>query len=166
MHDPYNAGNDFTIFMDREIMPDTDKDKQHKPTGKVRHDPGGRAVWQWAIDSGKHAIESTSRLLKKLDLTSLQFLDYDEVEKQEKADRERTQDPDRPIPTFGGEREQDPLAGKRQGFNPYDSRMPVGRGATSSKPKPKSPPRPRITQPVRPAKKHGFLARLFGAGRR
>lgn len=102
-------------------------------------------------------------MLKKLDLTSLRFLDYDEVEKQEKEDRKRTEDPDRPIPTFGGEREKDPLAGKQQGFNPYDSRTPVGRGIA---PKPKVPPKPRITQPARPVRKPGLFARLFGSGKR
>jgi hypothetical protein len=163
MHGPYNDADDFTIFTGREIMADADKDKQHKPTGKVRHDPGGRAVWQWAIDSGKHAIESTSRLLQKLDLTSLQFLDYDEVKKQEQQDAARTENPERPIPTFGGEREQDPLASKQRGFDPYNTRVPMGRGALPNKPK--APPKPRITQPVRPAKKPGLFARLFGAGK-
>lgn len=146
----------------REIVADNDQEKPAKPSGHVRHEPGGRAVWQWAVDSGKHALESTSRMLKKLELTSLRFLDYDEVEKQEKEARKRTEDPDRPIPTFGGEREEDPLAGKRQGFNPYDSRTPVGRGIAQ---KPKAPPKPRITQPVRPAKKPGLFARLFGSGK-
>jgi len=138
-------------------MPDSDKDKQQKPSGHVRHDPGGRAVWQWAIDSGKHAIESTSRLLKRLDLSHLSILDDDEKEK------DKGTDPDKQIPTFGGARENDPLAGKRQGFDPYNTRTPIGRGNLSSKPK--TPPKPRITQPVRhaqPAKKPGLFASLFG----
>ncbi len=140
-------------------MPDKDKHRTEKPSGHVRHDPGGRAVWQWAIDSGKHAIESTSRLLQKLDLTNLKFLDYDEIEKQEKADRERTENPERPIPTFGGEREVDPSAGK-QGFDPYNTRTPVGRGTPPRKPPVR--PKPRVTQPAKPAAKPGFFSRLFG----
>jgi len=161
MHGPYNDGEDFTLFTGREFVAEDDKDKLHKPTGQVRHDPGGRAVWQWAIDSGKHAIESTSRLLQKLDLTSLRFLDYDEVKKQEKEDEERARKTERPVPTFGGEREEDPLTGKQRGFDPYNTRTPAGRGAMSNKPSP--PPKPRITQPVRPAKKPGFFSKLFGS---
>jgi len=33
------------------------------PRDGVRHDSRGNAVWQWAVDTGKHAIDSTSRLL-------------------------------------------------------------------------------------------------------
>jgi hypothetical protein len=146
-------------------MSGPDKDKQPKRTGHVRHDPGGRAVWQWAVDSGKHAIESTSRLLQKLNLTSLHILDYDEIERREQEAREREQQREREkaVPTFGGEREADPLAGKLQGFNPYNTRTPVGRGAVPSKPK--TPPKPRITQPARPVRKPGIFARLFGTGK-
>ena len=164
MQGPYNPRWDFTISTDPGTLADADRKQLEKATGQVRHDPGGRAVWQWAIDSGKHAIDSTSRLLKKLDLTSLRFLDYDEVKKEEEKIEEKTRDPDRPIPTFGGEREVDPLAGKQRGFDPYNSRTPPVRTATQ--PKSAAQSKPRITQPVRPAKQPGFFARLFGAGKR
>jgi hypothetical protein len=141
---------------------DADKSKLQKPSGRVRHDPGGRAVWQWAIDSGKHAIESTSRLLKKLDLSHLRILDDDERPGAKPGDN--PQDNDRNVPTFGGPREPDPLAGKTKGFDPYNSRTPVGRRAVPDKSR--TPPKPRITQPVRPAKKPGFFARMFGGGKK
>ncbi len=146
-------------------VPDSAKSKLEKPTGRVRHDPGGRAVWQWAIDSGKHAIESTSRLLKKLDISHLRILDDDEKPGDAKArDTDQSTSPGK-LPTFGGGREKDPLAGNRQSFDPYNSRTPVGRRAMPEKPK-GPPPKPRITQPVRPAKKPGFFARMFGGGKR
>jgi hypothetical protein len=45
-------------------------DSDEKPrAGRVRHDSGGRAIWEWAVESGKHAVDSTSHLLKKLELT-------------------------------------------------------------------------------------------------
>jgi len=140
---------------------DTDKNKLQKPTGRVRHDPGGRAVWQWAIDSGRHAIESTSRLLKKLDLSHLRILDDDETPGAKPKEPEP--DTGRDIPTFGGDRERDPLTGNRQSFDPYNSRTPVGRRAVPEKPK--APPKPRITQPAapaKPAKEPGFFGKLFG----
>jgi hypothetical protein len=147
--------------------------------GRVRHDASGRAIWEWAVDTGRHALDSTSRLLKRLDLPGLSLLD-EEKEKQRK-EQERLEaerdgggspygendprrgtspggaTPGRNVPTFGGPRESDPMAGARRSFNPYDSRTPA-RGAT----KPVGKPVPRITQPVRPARKPGLLGRLFG----
>jgi hypothetical protein len=41
----------------------------------VRHDARGNAVWQWAIDTGKHTIDSTSRLLKRLEVPGLSLED-------------------------------------------------------------------------------------------
>lgn len=152
-------------------MSGPDKDKRPVRSGQVRHEPGGRAIWEWAIDSGKHALDSTSRLLKKLDITSLRILGddekpwkKDEVSAPDPA-QSQPQDGKRPVPTFGGPREDDPLVNQRKSFNPYDSRTPTGRGGGTSS-KPAATPRPRITQPVRPEKKPGLLGRLFGQDRK
>jgi hypothetical protein len=144
-------------------MSASDKDDPSKPSGRVRHESGGRAVWEWAVESGKHAIDSTSALLKKLELSGLRLMDDRKKGSAEDSAEEelRMDEPDRNVPTYGGEREVDPLRGKR-GFNPYDSRQPVARKAGQPQP----PPRPRITQPVRPAKSPGLLARLFGKDRK
>jgi hypothetical protein len=40
-------------------------------TGKVTHDERGNAVWDWMKNTGRHAVESTSRLLRKLELPEL-----------------------------------------------------------------------------------------------
>ena len=128
-----------------------------RPSGRVRHDAGGRAVWEWAVDSGRHAIESTSRLLKRLDLSGIGLLDEEqEKKKQEEAARQAARE-------TGGNPygEADPLAGGRRSFNPYDKGAPPKRGSS----RPPSRPVPRITQPVRPVKKPGFLARLLGRDR-
>jgi hypothetical protein len=148
-----------------------EKDKPPARSGKVRHEPGGRAIWEWAIDSGKHALDSTSRLLKKLDISSLRILGDDEKpwNKDEPAATDpgqaRQQDGKSPVPTFGGPREDDALANQRKSFNPYDSRTPARRGAAPTS-RPAAPPKPRITQPVQPAKKPGLFGRLFGQGRK
>jgi hypothetical protein len=143
-------------------MSDSDKDKTPKSSGQVRHDPGGRAVWQWAVDSGRHAIESTSRLLQKLDLSHLRLLEDDEREAAKRAAEEKAgaAESAKPIPTYGGPAESDAAAAARRSFDPYNSRTQVGRGLPPAKPK--EPPKPRITQPVRPEKKPGFLGKLFG----
>jgi hypothetical protein len=150
-------------------------DKGTKPSGRVRHDASGRAVWEWAVESGRHAIESTSRLLKRLDLSSLGLLDEEqEKKKKEEAERQAAREaggnpygdeapatPKRQVPTFGGKAEADPLASARRSFNPYDKNAPPKRGAA----RPASKPVPRITQPARPEKKAGLLARLLGRDR-
>jgi hypothetical protein len=45
------------------------------PTGKVVHDERGNAVWDFLKSTGRHALESTSRLLRKLELPELKFED-------------------------------------------------------------------------------------------
>lgn len=161
--------------------PDDPKDKP-AAAGRVKHDASGRAIWEWAVDTGRHALDSTSRLLKRLDMPGLSLLDDEKEKKQaeeeaQRAEREagftpygevdprpgaqpkKATSPGPSVPTFGGPAEKDPLAHSRQNFNPYD------RGkSTRAAPAPvaKKPTPPRITQPVKPAEKPGLLGRLFG----
>jgi hypothetical protein len=44
-------------------------------TGKVVHDDRGNAVWDWMKHTSRVCIESTSRLLRKLELPELKFED-------------------------------------------------------------------------------------------
>jgi hypothetical protein len=44
-------------------------------TGRIVHDERGTAVWDWLRDAGRAAIESTSRLLRKLELPELKVQD-------------------------------------------------------------------------------------------
>jgi hypothetical protein len=48
-------------------------DKSEPGPGGVQHDARGNAVWQWAVDSGKQALDSTSRLLKRLEVPGLKL---------------------------------------------------------------------------------------------
>jgi hypothetical protein len=130
----------------------TDNDR---PAGRVRHDSSGRAVWEWAAATGRHAIDSTSRLLKRLELPGLSLEDED----KEKSNREKRQSAEKPsVPTFGGKPEADPQAGSKRNFNPYDNRTPpkkVTRSVVANRPAAGSP----VTSNVK--KKPGLFARLF-----
>jgi hypothetical protein len=65
----------------RPRRPQTDQPAQRKPaapanaSGNVVHDSRGNAVWDWLKQTGSHAIESTSRLLKKLEVPDLKLDD-------------------------------------------------------------------------------------------
>jgi hypothetical protein len=132
-------------------------EKDSQPAGRVKHDASGRAIWEWAAETGKHALDSTSRLLKRLDLPGLKLADEPKPQQDEPAEPSQSVQDGKTIPTFGGQREKDPLAQSRKSFNPYDNRTPVKRTP------PKTPVPPRITQP--PASKPGLLARIFGRSR-
>jgi hypothetical protein len=41
--------------------------------GRVVHDERGNAVWNWAKDAGRSALDSTSALLKKLNIADLKI---------------------------------------------------------------------------------------------
>ena len=50
---------------------DKSKPEQSKRAGNVRHDARGNAVWHWAADTARHAMATTSQLLRRLDLSGL-----------------------------------------------------------------------------------------------
>jgi hypothetical protein len=59
------------------------------PRGRIVHDERGNAVWDWLKETGRIAIESTSRLLRKLELPELKVED----KKDEELRLESDQDP-------------------------------------------------------------------------
>ena len=93
------------------------KPGEAKP-GEVKHDTRGNAVWQWAVDAGKQALDSTSALLRRLELPGLSI------------------EEDKPEPKPAAPTEAELGVEKRQGYDPY------GRQKRSAAPRPLSPPAP------------------------
>jgi hypothetical protein len=52
----------------------------HAHTGKVVHDERGNAVWDWLKQTGRNAIESTTRMLRKLESPELKVEEAHEEE--------------------------------------------------------------------------------------
>jgi hypothetical protein len=157
-----------------------DPESKKAAAGRVKHDASGRAIWEWAAETGRNALDSTSRLLKRLDLPGLSIVDDEKEKKKAEEEAQRIEreagfnpygeqdsrpgqkpgkpgQPARSVPTFGGPEAKDPLANGRRSFDPYDKTTPARGG-----PPPKKAAAPRITQPAKPVQKPGLLGRLFG----
>lgn len=59
-----------------------------KATGRVVHDSRGNAVWDWVKETGRIAIESTSRLLKKLEISELKMEEKTDQSLRLESDRD------------------------------------------------------------------------------
>ena len=59
-----------------------------KAAGRVIHDERGNAVWDWLKDTARIAIDSTSRLLMRLDVPELQVEDTQEQELRRDSERD------------------------------------------------------------------------------
>lgn len=45
------------------------------PSGRVRHDDRGNAIWEWAVTTGKFTAETSTQRLKRLDNPTLALAD-------------------------------------------------------------------------------------------
>jgi hypothetical protein len=55
-------------------------DPASPPSGRVVHDERGNAVWDWVKETSRIAIESTTRMLKKLEAPELKMEDSEDEE--------------------------------------------------------------------------------------
>lgn len=56
--------------------------------GRIVHDSRGNAVWDWLKETSRMAIESTSRLLRRLEIPELKVEDTKDEELRLEADRD------------------------------------------------------------------------------
>lgn len=61
--------------------------------GAVEHDKRGNAVWKWAVDSGRDMLDSTSKLLKRLEVPGLSIDGTDPALETVSVDRHAGYDP-------------------------------------------------------------------------
>jgi hypothetical protein len=91
------------------------------PSGRVRHDERGVAVWDWAVATGEFAALSTTRALKKLEVADLKIDDHTSRElKLEGAGRDKAGGFDPYNQRGSGKREGD--AARRSGVTGSASR--------------------------------------------
>jgi hypothetical protein len=61
-----------------------------RPSGKVRHDERGNAVWEFIAQTSRICVEATSRLLKKLEAPELKVEDTHDGELRIMPDHPKT----------------------------------------------------------------------------
>jgi hypothetical protein len=113
---------------------DQSKPDKIKPLGGgVKHDARGHAVWQWATETARHAVASTSQLLRRLDVSSLsleELNDDQQSAKMPKAPKSQA----KPSPTRPAKPGKPlAIAPRERGFNPYDGAA-IARAAAPKKP--------------------------------
>jgi hypothetical protein len=101
----------------------------------LSYDSRGNAVWQWAVDSGRHLIDSTTHLLKRLEVPGLKL--EEEASPQEKKTGAK---PGKPAEPSGN-----------AGYDPY------GHKRVASAPR----ARPTATKPVAAPRPRRWWQRLF-----
>jgi hypothetical protein len=107
--------------------PDKTQPTRTKPlVGGVRHDARGNAVWQWATETARHAVASTSQLLRRLDVSSLSLEDDDSPPK--------TQARPAPASPAASSKPGAPQRKAEGGFNPYDGAAMPAPVAAKKKP--------------------------------
>jgi hypothetical protein len=85
------------------------------PSGRVRHDERGVAVWDWAVATGEFATLSTTLALKKLEVADLQIEDHKPLElKREVSGRDKAGGSDPYNQRGSGKRQGE--AAQRQGI--------------------------------------------------
>jgi len=95
--------------------------------GRIVHDERGNAVWDWLKDTARIAIDSTSRLLRKLEVPDLKIEDTQSHELRVESDRDvgGGYDP------YGGSA---PTSGRASGSRVPPSASGAGGGANTNIP--------------------------------
>jgi hypothetical protein len=115
--------------------------KTKPAAGGVLHDARGNAVWQWATETARHAVASTSQLLRRLDVSSLSLQELEDDKKPPKAAGKTSASTPAHSGRAAAAKPAAPAPKMQAGFNPYD-RATIPRAAAGKK-KPFAAPAPR-----------------------
>ena len=101
-------------------------------TGRVVHDERGNAVWDWIKETSRIAIDSTSRLLKRLEVPELKVED---TQKNNELSLESDRDAGGGYNPYGGSTSGGRSTFSRGGGNAGNSNLgggydPYGKGVT------------------------------------
>jgi hypothetical protein len=122
--------------------PDKTQPQKTKPlSGGVQHDARGNAVWQWATETARHALASTSQLLRRLDVSSLSLED-EQSRKTPSRGAPGKPAPTKPVSPVAPVKRPASAGKPRRGFNPYDgAAMPAAAAAKKKRPAASAPAR-------------------------
>jgi hypothetical protein len=127
---------------------DNDRESRRRPKpmdrpGAVEHDKRGNAVWKWAVDSGRDMLDSTSKLLKRLEVPGLSIDGTDPALETLSVDRHAGYDP------YGTNRPKRP-AQQSVAATPELQLVPADKPSNSRTPAPVSEaPRPSVLDRLR-----------------
>ena len=113
----------------RGAKPDAAPDPSPGRSGRVVHDERGNAVWDWLKDTGRMAIDSTSRLLKRLEVPELKVEDTQDNPLSIESDR----DPGGGYDPYGGSASNKGSSGRSVGQGGGAGRGTPGQGSSSAK---------------------------------
>ena len=115
----------------RGAKPDAAPDPSPGRSGRVVHDERGNAVWDWLKDTGRMAIDSTSRLLKRLEVPELKVEDTQDNPLSIESDRDSGGGYD----PYGGSASNKGRSGRSigQGGSGGSGRGTSGHGSSSAK---------------------------------
>ena len=134
-------------------------------SGEIRHNERGQAVWHWAVDTARNAINSTSQLLRKLDLSELSLED-EQPPAAAVPEAEPVLNPERLKLAPSEARRAARKPGGAAEFNPYKSGKPVAPARPGKRVRPEDARR--LGQmPLRPesgAPRPSWWHRLLGRG--
>ena len=119
------AGEALGLWCKTVTKSDQSKPDKIKPLGGgVKHDARGNAVWQWASETARLAVASTSQLLRRLDVSSLSLEELEDDKKPPKAASKTSASTSTSTPAQSGRaatgKPAAPAPKMAAGFNPYD----------------------------------------------
>ncbi len=137
-------------------------DKSEPGPGGVQHDARGNAVWQWAVDSGKQALDSTSRLLKRLEVPGLKLEgDTSERKGPGAAPAQTPAAPGTPQAKSTPSGSAPSKADRQTGYNPYGGAAGARPGNAGARPGAATQARPATKPAAGTATRPSFWQRLF-----